>query len=325
MILFLGGLLALYVAPALGRYLGRPWKMARVPLAAWRRRRALRNRGRAAGLLRSPSATTMLALAAAVVIACADRARAGQVDRLYVIDCGFAHAADQSLWSPGVNVGVPIDFSDNCYLVHHSSEGYLLWDTGISDRLVAVRDGVTIPALRQTWYRTQTLMAALAAIKVRPADVRHVAISHVHPDHVGNIEELPNANLIIQKAEWDYATALPQPSFSANHAALTLSGDKDLFGDGSLTILATPGHTPGHQSLLVHLEQTGNVVLSGDVVHFQSNWDNRRVPSFNTDKAQSAASMEKIAVVLMEKRAQLWINHDKPSSDARRHAPEFYQ
>ena len=55
-------------------------------------------------------------------------AKAGNVDRLYVIDCGSAHAEDQSLWSPGVNVGVPIDYSDNCYLIHHTTGGYLLWD-----------------------------------------------------------------------------------------------------------------------------------------------------------------------------------------------------
>jgi N-acyl homoserine lactone hydrolase len=106
---------------------------------------------------------------------------------------------------------------------------------------------------------------------------------------------------------------------------MLLEGDKDLFGDGSLTIIATPGHTPGHQSLLVHLEKTGYVVLSGDVVHFQSNWDNRRVAGFNFDKGQSSASMEKIARILEDKHAQLWINHDKPSSDARRHAPDFYE
>jgi glyoxylase-like metal-dependent hydrolase (beta-lactamase superfamily II) len=77
--------------------------------------------------------------------------------------------------------------------------------------------------------------------------------------------------------------------------------------------------------MLVHLQKTGYVVLSGDVVHFQSNWDNRRIPGFNYDQTQSAASMEKIARLLSEKSAQLWSNHDKPSSDARRHAPEFYQ
>src|SRR6266849_2484624 len=66
-----------------------------------------------------------------ILLVLAATTQAGEVDRLYVIDCGWAHAVDQSRWSPGVNVGVPIDFSDNCYLIHHSSEGYLLWDTGI--------------------------------------------------------------------------------------------------------------------------------------------------------------------------------------------------
>jgi N-acyl homoserine lactone hydrolase len=251
--------------------------------------------------------------------------QAGEVDRLYVIDCGWAHALDQSRWSPGINAGVPIDLSDNCYLIHHSSEGYLLWDTGITDRLAALPEGQTVPALGQTWHRTQTLVAALAAFGVKPADVRYVALSHWHPDHTGNLDEFPDATVIIQKAEWDYAMALPQKPFSPDHKSQLIEGDKDLFGDGSLIILSTPGHTPGHQSLLVHLVRTGDVVLSGDVVHFQSNWDNRRVPDFNYDKAQSSASMEKIARVLDEKHAQLWINHDKPSSDARRHAPGFYE
>jgi len=260
-----------------------------------------------------------------ILLLLATGAEAGEVDRLYVIDCGWAHATDQSLWSPGVNAGVPIDFSDNCYLIHHDSEGYLLWDTGIADRLAAVPDGVTVPALSQTWHRSQTLLAALAALGVKPADVRYLAVSHVHPDHVGNVEEFPDATLIIQKAEWEYGQKLPPKPFSPKNKLQLIEGDKDLFGDGSLTVLSTPGHTLGHQSLLVHLKKTGDVVLSGDAVHFQSNWDNRRVPGFNADKAQSMASMEKLAHVLADKHAQLWINHDKPSSDARRHAPEFYE
>ena len=252
-------------------------------------------------------------------------AHAGKVERLYVIDCGWARAADQSLWSPDVNVGVPIDFSDNCYLIHHSDEGYLLWDTGITDRVAALPDGQFVQATRQTWHRGQTLIAALSALGVKPGDVRYVAISHFHPDHTGNVDELPDATVIIQKAEWDHAMALPQKPFSPEHKAQLIEGDKDLFADGSVTLLSTPGHTPGHQSVLVHLDKTGNVVLSGDVVHFQSNWDARRVPGFNFDKAQSLTSMEKIARVLDEKHAQLWINHDKPSSDARKHAPDFYE
>ena len=263
-------------------------------------------------------------LAAALAEGLVGQAAASDVDRLYVIDCGWAHAVDQSLWSPSVNTGVPIDFSDNCYLIHHSREGYVLWDTGITDRLAVLPEGQAVQATGQTWHRTQTLIAALAVLGVKPTDVRYVAVSHVHPDHVGNVEEFPDATLIIQKAEWEYGLKLPLRPFNPDHKTQQIEGDKDLFGDGSLTILSTPGHTPGHQALLVRLEKTGYVLLSGDLVHFQSNWDNRRVPGFNFDKAQSLASMDKIARVISDRHAQLWINHDKPSSDARRHVPEFY-
>src|SRR5215470_11416213 len=102
----------------------------------------------------------------AIVLLVAASAHAGEIDRLYVIDCGWAHAADQSLWSPGVNAGEPIDLSNNCYLIHHSSQGYLLWDTGITDRLAAIPNGQYVPPTRQTWHRSQTLIAALAAIGV---------------------------------------------------------------------------------------------------------------------------------------------------------------
>src|SRR6516164_1668285 len=129
--------------------------------------------------------------------------RAGEVERLYVIDCGFAHAEDQSLWSPGVNVGVPIDLSDNCYLIRHSTAGYLLWDTGIADRLAALPQGQAVPPLRQVWYRTQTLVAALDAIGVKSHDISNVAVSHVHPDHVGNVDVFPDATLVMQRHEWE--------------------------------------------------------------------------------------------------------------------------
>ena len=118
--------------------------------------------------------------------------------------------------------------------------------------------------------------------------------------------------------------ASPQKPFGPEHKTELLDGDKDLFGDGSLTILSTPGHTAGHQSLLVHLNKTGYVLLTGDAVHFQSNWDNRRVPGFNADRQMSLDSMDKLARIADEKHAQLWINHDKSSIDARRYAPEYY-
>lgn len=92
-----------------------------------------------------------------------------------------------------------------------------------------------------------------------------------------------------------------------------------------MTIISTPGHTPGHQSLLVKLPKTGAVVLSGDAAHFKSNWDNRRVPSINWNKEKTLASMQRITDILVKEHAQLWINHDKAQTDTLKHAPDFYE
>ena len=103
-----------------------------------------------------------------------------------------------------------------------------------------------------------------------------------------------------------------------------LEGDHDVFGDGGVTLIATPGHTPGHQSLLLKLPKTGALLLSGDAVHFKDNWENRRVPDINFDKEQTAASLQRMADVLAKEKAQLWINHDKAQRDSLKMAPEFY-
>jgi glyoxylase-like metal-dependent hydrolase (beta-lactamase superfamily II) len=103
-----------------------------------------------------------------------------------------------------------------------------------------------------------------------------------------------------------------------------LEGDRDVFGDGSLTIVSTPGHTPGHQSLLVKLPKTGAVLLSGDAVHFRSNWENRGVPAGNTDKEATVRSMQKMAELLAKEKAQLWINHDKAQRDTLKLSPAYY-
>jgi len=150
-------------------------------------------------------------------------------------------------------------------------------------------------------------------------------VSHTHGDHIGNGELFPQAMLLVQKAEYDWPGANNAPRFKPEHPVTKLDGDKDVFGDGSVTILSTPGHTPGHQSLLVKLPKTGALVLSGDAVHFQANWDNRAVPSMNVDAEQTKASMERLAGILAKEKATLWINHDKAQRDRLQMAPGFYE
>ena len=92
-----------------------------------------------------------------------------------------------------------------------------------------------------------------------------------------------------------------------------------------MTILSTPGHTAGHQSLLVRLPRTGWLVLSGDAAHFQDNWEHRRVPSMNVNREQTLASLQRITDVMARHGAELWINHDRPQHDRTRLAPEYYE
>jgi glyoxylase-like metal-dependent hydrolase (beta-lactamase superfamily II) len=129
----------------------------------------------------------------------------------------------------------------------------------------------------------------------------------------------------MQRAERAWAFAGDKRPFSPEHPVTELEGDRDVFGDGSVVILSTPGHTPGHQSLLVRLPETGWIVLTGDAVHLKANWDARRVPSMNVDRDRTLASMQRLADLVGEKHAQLWINHDKAQSDQLRHAPDAYE
>lgn len=246
------------------------------------------------------------------------------VEKLYVLNCGEGTAGDISRWTPGLNEGKAMDFVDSCYLIKHA-KGWFLWDTGIADSVAAMPNGLA-PADPKavTWRRPKTLAAQLEQLGLKPDDVKAMAVSHTHPDHTGNVELFPQAMLYVQKAEYDWPGPNNAPRFKPSHPVEQLAGDKDVFGDGSVTILSTPGHTPGHQSLLVKLPKTGAVILSGDAVHFKDNWDNRRVPSMNVNKDQSAASMQKIADTLAREKAQLWINHDKAQRDSQKLAPEFY-
>jgi N-acyl homoserine lactone hydrolase len=271
-----------------------------------------------------------LRLAALVVVAgalggpLASPARA-EVERLYLLDCGRNVGKDQSRWSPGVNEGRAIEFSDNCYLVKHD-KGLLLWDTGVPDAVAAMPDGMVVAGGAITYRRARTLAAQLAEIGVKPTDVIYLAVSHTHGDHVGNVALFPSSTVLIQGAEYDWAMAgQARPAFAATQTIRKLAGDLDVFGDGSVTILSTPGHTPGHQSLLVRLPKTGFIVLSGDAVHFQDNWTHKRVPSMNFNRDQSLASLQRIAAVLEERKATLWINHDKQQSDGLRYAPAHYE
>ena len=260
--------------------------------------------------------------------------RQSTVERLYVFNCGESTVADVSRWTPGVNEGKPGAFSANCYLIRHS-KGWMMWDSGINDNVATMPNGFQRGKLSPHYILRKPLRFALAEIGVDPSKIEHVAFSHTHGDHVGNGNLFTSATLYIQQAEYDIAfgsEAVSKWNFEVTsydklrgNKTIKLNGDHDVFGDGSVVIIATPGHTPGHQSLLVRLPKTGPVILSGDMVHLQDNWIHRRAPSFNFDVAESLKSMDKVAALMQKTGAKLWINHDKAQSDAVPKAPQFVE
>jgi N-acyl homoserine lactone hydrolase len=265
-----------------------------------------------------------------------DPITAGFADKLYRLDGGHSLANDESVWTPGENVGRSIQFSSTCWLIQRGNQ-WLLWDTGVSESALNDPKGwSTLPKLI-VYHLDRTLTEQLATIGLKPDDVTYVALSHTHGDHIGNVRLFANSTVLMQRAEYEWISTPDGPNDNVNqlkalarklmgnpkHLKL-LDGDTDVFGDGSVTLVSTPGHTPGSESLMVHLKNSGFIILSGDVVHLEENFEKDTVPSLNTDKAASIASMERVKRMIATYKAKLFINHDKAESDALKLIPAFY-
>ena len=260
-----------------------------------------------------------LSLAAATA---APEAKAG-VEKLYILNCGEGVAGDISRWSPGVNVGKSMDFVDNCYLIRHT-QGWLLWDTGVTDAIAAMPEGQAPADPRMThWRRPKTLASQLEQLAVKPSDIKFLAVSHTHPDHIGNVGLFPTSMLLVQKAEYEWPSPLGVGRFKPEQPATKLEGDHDVFGDGTVMLISTPGHTPGHQCLLLKLQKTGFVMLSGDLFHFPGERTLHTVPK--NDRPQTAMSREKVEALIKKNKAQLWIQHDIIGNAKLKKSPAFYE
>jgi glyoxylase-like metal-dependent hydrolase (beta-lactamase superfamily II) len=198
-------------------------------------------------------------------------------------------------------------FTFSCYVIKHGSD-YMVWDTGYQPGSVPNATNKPITDL-------------LAQMHVKPEQVKFVGISHFHADHTGQLSPFSNATLLIGKGDWDGINANP-PMGGANVAGFKdwmggssrkvepLSADKDVFGDGSVVIFRTPGHTPGHNAVLVRLKEKGPVILLGDAAHFHENYNSDGVPGFNYNRADTIASLERIKQMEKNLKATVIIQHD---------------
>ena len=276
-------------------------------------------------------------LASAVLLllaACASsELKQPSVERMYVISCGENHTRDLSRWTPGENVGKAHVFGDYCYLIKHA-KGWMLWDTGIADRIAAMPNGMPNAQGTITAFMQAPLSESLKQLGVAPADIGYFAMSHSHADHSGNANLFSASTIYMQQAEYDALfgpdaakSGLPLANFEKLKGSkfVRLLGDHDVFGDGSVIIKSTPGHTPGHQSLLLRLPKRGPVLLTGDLVHLQYSWENNIVPGFNFDVAQTRRSLEEMKAYAKATGAQVWVNHDKEQHAGIPKAPAYVE
>jgi len=251
----------------------------------------------------------------------ADIADAVSSVRLYVFDCGRIDFKDMALFSDtGEYDRESGSLVDPCFLIRHP-KGILLWDTGLGDALFGRNDAANDAGVSLRVHAR--LLDQLASIGLAPSNVTYVAFSHFHLDHTGNANAFIAAKWILNQAELDWALAAVTPpvvdlkSFSAYKTVATqmISGDYDVFHDGTVRILKAPGHTPGHQVLLLKLAKSGSILLSGDLYHLRSDRPRAgekaaRVMPINTSRADSLASVDRIETILKNTHARLIIQHD---------------
>ncbi|HZI80262.1 MAG TPA: N-acyl homoserine lactonase family protein [Vicinamibacterales bacterium] len=280
------------------------------------------------------TAGTMLAAQAQ-----APRALPPTAMRLYVLDCGILNISREGVERYHVTTAevgetrMPVP----CFLVAHP-KGTLIWDVGVipDDDVEKAGAGGARYDVNSTAAAvvSRTLRGQLASIGYRPADITYVAISHAHKDHTANLNQFAASTWLTPPAErefmWRRNNERVEPRFfSALEKSKWIPVDKDeydVFGDGKAIIKAAPGHTPGHQVLVLDLASVGKVMIAGDLYHYPAEREFRRAPPDNEfNVPQSAASRATIEEYLARTKATIWIEHEWAAIARLKKSPQYYE
>jgi glyoxylase-like metal-dependent hydrolase (beta-lactamase superfamily II) len=206
-----------------------------------------------------------------------------------------------------------------------------MWDAGLSEALVPMEQPFTSPDGNFTVSRSDSLKNQLERIGLTPSDIDYLALSHTHFDHSGHAEAVPQATWLVQDSEYDWVMSdeiqeqQPDMYNAVNDLKRVrkISGDHDVFGDGTVVIKYLPGHTPGHCALFLDLPESGPLLLSGDLYHLPLNRIHKRVPIFNTDVKQTLESMEAFEAFAETTGAKVVLQHSKEDFEKMPKAPNY--
>lgn len=204
------------------------------------------------------------------------------------------------------------------YLIRHP-KGNVLFDTGLNKQIQSdpeARLGKIAKYYAIDFEAGQDVAAQLAKMDLAPKDITFLVNSHLHFDHAGGNDALDCCPMVVQRREWEAAQDpdiqakigyMPQ-DYDHGHDRILADGEHDLFGDGAVVCIPTPGHTPGHQSLKVK-QAGGDVVLTGDACYLRRTLEEMRLPMILFDGEQMMDSLRKLKA-LQERGARIYYGHD---------------
>jgi len=225
------------------------------------------------------------------------------------------------------------------YLIRHPSAGEILVDTGLHPS-VATKPSANMGRALARWARPRIeagadVPARLRALGLDAKGIRTVVMTHLHFDHSSAISEFPNAIFVLSETEWEAATTDSRPLMRGYRPAhfdfvfdyRTVSYDTpeissygsfgrtfDLFGDGSVRLASTPGHSAGHQCVIARLAER-DFVIAGDVVYTMRQLDGGPEPAAPFDRHNWKRSLQELqlfrrdypdAIVVPSHDAELW-------------------
>jgi N-acyl homoserine lactone hydrolase len=258
--------------------------------------------------------------------------------RLYMFECGILRCKVHNI-KMNQGLGEPYAIPVPWFLIQHP-RGNVVIDGGNAVEC-ATQPHEHWGAILDVYYPEMTVeqgcVNELQRLGIDPASVTYVLQSHLHLDHTGAVGRFPNAIHVVQRVEYEYAFTpdwfaaggyirkdFDKPGLQWSFLEGTATDFYDLFGDGTIQMIFTPGHAPGHQSFLVRLPKSGPILLTVDAAYTLDHWNEKALPGFLASTVDTVRSVRKLHQVARRTGAQVVTGHDPDAWPKFKHAPEFY-